>query len=68
MTHIEFRRSLNEELEEWARLVELVNQVTLTPGRDESFWVLEKKTKYTTKFLYAAMTFGGVKDSLMMKV
>lgn len=67
MTNIEFRRSLNkEELEEWT-LVELVNQVTLTPGRDESFWVLEKKAKYTTKSLYAAMTFGGVKDSLMMK-
>jgi len=35
---------------------------------DESLWVFGKKGRYTTKSLYEAMTFGGVKDRLMMKI
>ncbi|KAG2632387.1 hypothetical protein PVAP13_2NG085546 [Panicum virgatum] len=66
---IDFRRSLNdEEMAEWARLVELVNQTTLTEGRDVMKWVLEKRGNYTTRSLYKAMTFGGVKDPVLMRI
>jgi len=66
---IDFRRSLNdEEMVEWARLVELVNQTTLTEGRDVMKWVLEKRGNYTTRSLYKAMTFGGVKDPVLMRI
>ena len=69
LVQIEFRRPLSEEeVGEWLRLVELVNQVDITPGMDESLWVFGKKGRYTTKSLYEAMTFGGVKDRLMMKI
>ena len=53
---------------EWARLVELVNQINLSDGRDVTQWILEQRGKYTTRSLYKAMTFGGVKDLVMMKI
>ena len=69
VVHIEFRRSLNdEEMDEWWRLVELVGSTILTLGEDEMRCILEKKDVYTTRSLYRVMTFGGVKDRLMMKI
>ena len=53
---------------EWARLVELVNQINLTDGRDVMHWILEQRGKYTTRSLYKAITFGGVKDLVLMKI
>ena len=56
LVQIEFRRPLSEEeVGEWLRLVELVNQVDITPGMDESLWVFGKKGRYTTKSLYEAI-------------
>ena len=53
---------------EWARLVELVNQINLTDGRDVMHWILEQRGKYTTRSLYKAINFGGVKDLVLMKI
>jgi hypothetical protein len=66
---LEFRRQLNDILaEEWASLLDFLNDIQLSKGRDEVFWCLEKTTKYTSRSLYRLMTSGGVMDRRMMTV
>ena len=69
LVQIEFRRPLSEEeVGEWLRLVELVNQVDITPGWMNRFGCLGRKEDILLNPFYEAMTFGGVKDRLMMKI
>jgi hypothetical protein len=66
---LEFRRQLNGILsEEWASLLDFLNDIQLSEGRDEVFWCLERTKKYTSRSLYRLMTFGGVMDRRMMTV
>jgi hypothetical protein len=66
---IEFRRQLNDILvEEWGSLLDLLNDIQLSEGKDEVFWCLERTKKYTSRSLYRLMTFGGVVDRRMMTV
>ena len=64
---LEFRRQLNGILwEEWSNLMLVLDEVSLSDGRDEVFWVLERSQQYLAKSLYNLMTFGGVQDVQMM--
>jgi hypothetical protein len=66
---LEFRRQLNDIVaEEWASLLDFLNDIQLFVGRDEVFWCLEKSKKYTSRSLYRLMTSGGVMDRRMMTV
>ena len=67
--HLRFRRQLNGILgEEWRNLLELPEDVSLSVGRDEIFWALERSRKYSTSSLYKLMTSGGVHDTQMMLI
>jgi hypothetical protein len=67
--NIEFRRQFNAaQLEEWERLLEILEQVTLVDGRDEVVWLLEKSQKYTSKSVYRFMTSSGMIDTNMRAV
>ena len=58
--NLKFRRSLIQpELEDWDRLLDILESVHLCEGRDEMIWLLESKRNYSTKSLYRMMTFGG---------
>ena len=66
---VEFCRSLNQqEFREWELLVELLTFVSLGEGRDIMCWALEKSGKYSTRSLYKALTFGGVKNKFLMGI
>ena len=66
---LEFRRQLNGILwEEWSNLMLLLDEVSLSDGRDEVFWVLERSQQYSVRPLYNLMTFGGVQDVQMMLI
>jgi len=66
---LEFRRQLNGILwEEWSNLMLLLDEVSLSDGRDEVFWALERSQQYSAKSLYNLMTFGGVQDVQMMLI
>lgn len=66
---LEFRRQLNGHLAtEWENLQLLLSEISLSEGRDEVFWALEKSNKFSTRSLYKLMTSGGVVDSGMMVI
>ena len=46
----------------------LLGEVSLSDGRDEVFWALERSQQYSAKSLYNLMTFGGVQDVQMMLI
>ena len=46
----------------------LLDEVSLSDGRDEVFWALERSQKYLANSLYNLMTFGGVQDVQMMLI
>ena len=61
--------NLNEVLNEDSnQLQEMLNEITLSDGREMVFWALENSRKYSTSSLYKIMTSGGVRDSQMMTV
>jgi len=67
--NLKFRHTLiQHELEEWENLSDILESVHLCGGRDEILWLLESKRRYSTKSLYRMMTFGGVKNPIMMEV
>jgi len=66
---IQFRRQFNElHIEEWNRLQAMLEGITLTDGRDQVSWALEKSKQYTTRSLYKALTTWCVRDIRMMTV
>lgn len=67
--HLEFKRQLNGILwEEWRNLVALLDDVSMSDGRDEVFWALERSHKYSSGSLYKLMTSGGVQHVRMMLI
>ena len=46
----------------------LLDEVSLSDGRDEVFWALERSQQYSAKSLYNLMTFGGIQDVQMMLI
>jgi len=46
----------------------MLNEITLSDGREMVFWALENSRKYSTSSLYKIMTSGVVRDSQMMTV
>ena len=48
--------------------MDALEAVQLNEGRDETLWLLESKKRYTTKSLYRMMTFGGVRDPMMIEI
>ena len=66
---LEFIRQLNGILwEEWRNLMMLLDEVSLSDGRDEVFWALERSHKYSVNSLYNLMTSRGVQDVQMMLI
>ena len=67
--NLKFRRSLtHQEMREWELMMDALEAVQLNEGRDEILWLLESKKRYTTKSLYRMMTFGGVRDPMMIEI
>ena len=46
----------------------LLDEVSLSDGRDEVFWALESSQRYSAKSLYNLMTSRGVQDGQMMLI
>ena len=66
---IRFRRTLYpEEIEEWLELQSRLSGFSMTEGRDELVWDLERSGRFTIRSLYYLMTFGGVRDQRMLDV
>ena len=66
---LEFIRQLNGILwEEWRNLMMLLDEVSLSDGRDEVLWALERSQQYSARSLYNLITFGGVQDVQMMLI
>ena len=66
---LEFIRQLNGILwEEWRNLMMLLDEVSLSDGRAEVFWALERSHKYSANSLYKLMTSRGVQDVQMMLI
>jgi len=66
---ISFRRQLDDsQRQEWAELLEILNEVQLTEGVDKMVWALEKSGQYTTRSLYKSLTNGGMADARAMLI
>lgn len=67
--NLQFKKTLvQQEVEEWNRLINLLENVRLSEGRNVTLWLLENEKRYTPKSLYRMMTFGGESDLIMMEV
>ena len=61
---LNFRRTLDDFLlQECNRLPMLLRRIQLSSGRDEVVWELEKSGRYTIRYLYRLLSFGGIKCS-----
>ena len=55
-------------MEEWLELQSRLSGFSMTDGRDELVWDLERSGRFTIRSLYYLMTFGGVRDQRMLDV
>jgi len=58
----------DNQRQEWAELLEILNEVQLTEGVDKMVWALEKSGQYTTRSLYKSLTTGGMIDARAMLI
>jgi hypothetical protein len=57
---LEYSRNLGDkELEEWRKMMKMLERVELSEGSDKVVWMLENSEKFTTRSLYGLITFGG---------
>lgn len=56
------------ESDQWNTLRELIDEIDIQDSPDSLSWSLNSSKKFTTKSLYEAITFRGVKDTPMQKI
>lgn len=67
--YLTFRRSFGEiEVQQWQDLWEIIDEIELQNSPDILTWSLAANKQFTTKSLYEAISFRGIKDINMQRV
>ena len=66
---LNFRRTFTQsDFEEWEKLLDLLQNVSLNEAEDKVKWALEKSNTYSTKSMYIFLTFRGVVNKRLQQL
>jgi len=58
----------NEDMLEWERSMEILEDCRLNEEEDKFVWSLDKSGDYTTRSIHRRLTFRGITNRRMMKL
>jgi hypothetical protein len=64
---LEYKALGDEDMKEWERLMDSLEDFWLSEEADKFVWLLDKSGNYTTRYMYRRLTFRGADNKRMQK-
>jgi len=65
---LEYKAFGDEDMNEWERFMDSLEEFWLNEEADKFVWLLDKSGNYTTRSMYRRMTFRGAVNQRMQKI